>query len=230
MRRRGPKRLVSDIAARIPGEIALAAAEVGTSVPADFPVDLIPARAVKKRQLEFVAGRIAAREAMEELGRDATYPGRAPDRRPLWPKGLVGSITHTADYAVAAAARSSDVVAVGIDLEDQQQLVDEIGRHILSDAEREAWNLDKSAQNSSFVSLFSYKEAIFKCVYPRVDAYIDFLDVELSPGKNGPSARCINPRHPAAICVSQVTGVMLSMDGRIFSACWILETAPLMKQ
>src|SRR5690242_8343874 len=66
-------------------------------------------RAAPERQLEFRAGRHCARLAMGLLG--AAGPVlRAPDRSPVWPSGIVGSIAHTRTrnrgFCGAAVARA----------------------------------------------------------------------------------------------------------------------------
>ena len=45
----------------------------------------------------------------------------AEDRAPVWPDGVVGSITHAGNFAAAAVAWAADIAALGIDLE---QIID----------------------------------------------------------------------------------------------------------
>src|SRR3979409_1002599 len=52
--------------------------------------------ATQKRQREFLAGRWCAEEALQCLGAGSTHVAMAKDRAPIWPDGVVGSITHTA--------------------------------------------------------------------------------------------------------------------------------------
>src|SRR5689334_8284722 len=50
---------------------------------------------IAKRRIEFAGGRYCARIAMTELGfSPCAIPG-GPDGAPVWPLGLVGSITHS---------------------------------------------------------------------------------------------------------------------------------------
>src|SRR5260370_12550496 len=60
--------------------------------------------ATQKRQREFLAGRWCAEEALQCLGAGSTHVAMAEDRTPIWPDGVVGSITHTDDFAAAAVA------------------------------------------------------------------------------------------------------------------------------
>src|SRR3990167_6768713 len=52
-----------------------------------------PVRGVAKRQAEYLAGRLCAREALRRLTGIATTPACGEDRAPQWPLGVVGSIT-----------------------------------------------------------------------------------------------------------------------------------------
>ncbi len=71
---------------------------------------------VPRRRLEYLAGRLAARAALQSLGADDPVIGRH-DGAPVWPAGYCGSISHSAGLAVAVAARSRDWRSLGIDIE-----------------------------------------------------------------------------------------------------------------
>src|SRR5438876_615194 len=60
------------------------------------------------RRREFTAGRVCARDALQQLGGPRCAILRDPSRAPIWPEGFVGSISHAAGYCVAAAARTAD--------------------------------------------------------------------------------------------------------------------------
>ena len=71
---------------------------------------------VPKRRLEYLAGRLAARAALQSVGADDPIIG-SHDGAPVWPHGYCGSISHSAGLAVAVAARSRDWRSLGIDIE-----------------------------------------------------------------------------------------------------------------
>ena len=92
------------------------------ALPAEMELIALPTAldaAIPKRRMQFRAGRYCATKAMGALG--PSYAGRSAARAangaPLWPEGLVGSITHTDDFASAAVALSADAAALGIDTE-----------------------------------------------------------------------------------------------------------------
>ena len=72
---------------------------------------------VEKRLAEFTHGRYCARSAMKLLGSSPVPIGKGPYREPVWPGGIIGSISHTEGSAAAAVANSTEMVAVGLDME-----------------------------------------------------------------------------------------------------------------
>lgn len=83
-----------------------------------FSLPSLPLRASARRRQQFLAGRACAALALEQTG----HPGPfglpiGLDRRPVWPAGFTGSITHSQGLALAVTARSSEVLSLGLDLE-----------------------------------------------------------------------------------------------------------------
>lgn len=141
-------------------------------------------RAVPKRQVEYLAGRLAALKAIERLGLVATVPGIGTSREPLWQPGVLGSITHTTGMACAVAIDASSAHGVGIDVE---HVVDANGREaILGQAvtARELAVLQHPLSDLSVETLltiaFSAKESFFKGTFARVGRYFDFDAVQLT--------------------------------------------------
>ena len=82
---------------------------------------------IPARKREFAAGRNAARRALARLGfHDATLPRRPSSHDVLWPEGSGGSISHTRGLRAVACVRSSDLMSVGIDVEQAGPLGEEI--------------------------------------------------------------------------------------------------------
>lgn len=140
--------------------------------------------AVPKRRLQFRAGRYCAMKAMEALDPRLAglQPGRTAAGAPLWPDGIVGSITHTDDCASAAVAFATDALGIGIDTERwlSESQARAVGRLV-------AWPADLApARDAGMTRLealtlvFSAKEAVFKCLHPRVNHAFGFHDVRLS--------------------------------------------------
>jgi 4'-phosphopantetheinyl transferase EntD len=187
-----------------------------------LPPELILTNGVRRRQVEFAAGRLAAAAAIERLGCSPVYPGIGAARQPLWPCGIVGSITHSHELALAATARCDHLAGLGIDLEICQPLEDGTIDQLLTREELAQWEPHTNLDDKELViALFSFKESIFKCVFPLCNTFLDFLEVTLLPGADGPSAQCIDSGHPAADHVARTRGRFMQVDGVIVSGCWI---------
>jgi enterobactin synthetase component D len=141
-------------------------------------------RAVPRRRSEFVAGRRCAARALEPyLARDAGGTGiigRRPDRSPIWPAGLVGSITHTECYAAAAVSGSMRGVGLDSELLLRDEQAAEIAAAVGSDQEiRRAATEFSACDRLGLTVLFSAKESLFKCLFPVACVWFDFRQARL---------------------------------------------------
>lgn len=138
----------------------------------DWPGSL--SDAADSRRADFLAGRLAAREAVRLVNGVDARIGRADDGSPHWPEGVEGSISHYAGVACAVARAVSG--GIGIDvapLLDGDRLRAVI-RRCLTDAERAVQPSD------AVVSLaFAAKEALFKAAYFRAHRFIGFTEAEI---------------------------------------------------
>lgn len=135
--------------------------------------------AMRKRQAEFLGGRIAAREALAAQGLPGCILGTGEKREPLWPEGWTGSITHSHNVAMAVVfpSRLNLPNGVGLDIESifDLQLLHEIKHSIMDGGEVD---LLFSSKTLSFVEggtlLFSAKESLFKALFYQVGDWFDF--------------------------------------------------------
>src|SRR3977135_1933581 len=138
--------------------------------------------ATQKRQREFLAGRWCAEEALQCLGAGSTDVAMAKDRTPIWPVGVVGSITHTGDFAAAAVAWAADIAGLGIDSEPI--ICPASARDIAEICMVDEATLFKAAHGRSFCEfctlVFSAKEAVFKCLFPLTRKFLEFSDVRIT--------------------------------------------------
>ncbi|PAK93548.1 4'-phosphopantetheinyl transferase family protein [Brevibacterium casei] len=138
--------------------------------------------AVPRRQIEFVTTRECARRALQRLG---LPPGPIPvgtHREPVWPPGIVGSLTHGANLHAAAVALKRQYRAVGIDVEPNTSLPKGTLDLIASTAERLALaSLETSWPTVAWDRLlFSAKEAMFKAWFPLTGQWLDYQERVLS--------------------------------------------------
>lgn len=138
------------------------------------------AKAIAKRAGEFAAGRLCARLALERIGVRDFPLLMEEDRRPRWPDGVVGSITHTHGYYAAVVTRRETLRAIGVDAE----VVGRVGRHLwpkICTGRESAWlEAQPEGEQARLGALvFSAKEAFYKCQYELTRAWVGFHDVEL---------------------------------------------------
>ncbi|SDG75736.1 enterobactin synthetase component D [Pseudomonas benzenivorans] len=149
----------------------------------DFARCAIPAvTGVAKRQAEFLAGRLCAREALRRVTGRAAVPAIGADRAPQWPAGVVGSITHGSGWAGALVAQDSHWRGLGLDVEQPlpPARAERLAGEILTAAELRALQGLSPEQRAWRVSLtFSLKESLFKALYPLVLRRFYFHDAEL---------------------------------------------------
>lgn len=190
--------LQAALRSRLDPRISVHAAALDAAVPPLFPEEApYEAPAVERRKQELRVGRHLARAALADVG---ARPGpllRREDRSVIWPDGYMGSISHTKDVVVAAAARSSEVACLGLDVERTQvspRLVDRIMR----DEERAALPaLSKDALCQRATRVFSAKEAFYKAQYPHTETYLGFHDVLLELEPDGSAVcRVVRPDSP----------------------------------
>lgn len=134
------------------------------------------ATSVEKRRREFTGGRTCARRALAELGFPEAPILSGAKREPLWPRGVVGSITHCQGYRAAAVARDTEWAALGIDAEPHAPLPDGVLEAVSLPEER-TW-LDQLSDGHTHWDrlLFSAKESVYKAWFPLTNSWLGFED------------------------------------------------------
>lgn len=168
-------------------------------------------KSVTKRSHEFSAGRDAARRAMAAFGHRPEPVPHRPDRAPIWPKGITGSISHSATACLAVVG---DVRALGVDIEEAAPLDPTLFPMICTPTERE-WLADQPKIMSKLI--FSAKECAYKAQYTLSRTLFDFQTLELQIGDGEFSARFL--RDVAPFCAGAcLTGVFALDDAHIVTA------------
>jgi enterobactin synthetase component D len=176
-----------------PDVFPLSVSIYSVTIPADAvanpggPEVALPAglqHATAKRRIQFLAGRYCARRAMKGLAA-GTLAEAAPqdaDGCPIWPPGLVGSISHTDRFATAAVASSSGARGLGVDVEPVMSgdAAAEVARLVASEDEtrrvRQAADLTAA---EALTLVFSAKESLYKALFPPTRQRFDYLDCEI---------------------------------------------------
>lgn len=155
------------------------------ATPRDVVVPAEPAltRAAPRRVAALLAGRYCAARALRAAGyADARVPvGEAG--APAWPAGAVGSISHTAAYAVAVVGSSVNWRGIGVDCERvlDETGADDVVRTTLPEADAvDVAGHDRLAWTEFVTVAFSAKESLYKCLRPLIGEFFDFTDARLT--------------------------------------------------
>ena len=161
------------------------------SLVADAVCNLYPGEmasmqnAVQKRRQEFGAGRGCARTALARLGFADVAIEKQKDGSPLWPEGAVGSISHSSLWSGAAVARKDQIRGIGLDIETVDRVGQRLERMILT-LDEAAWmtRQPRGLWRQWRATIFSAKEAIYKCLHPLYAERIGFMDAIVTPSQD----------------------------------------------
>jgi enterobactin synthetase component D len=164
-----------------PPGVALRACRVdavaGPSINVALPPSLHDASG--NRRAEFLAGRHCAARALAAHGAASGHVGIGTHGAPAFPAGLVGSIAHTARWAVAAVADASRYSALGVDCEGAiaPAMRDEIAALVADACERRLAEAVLPDADLALALLFSSKESAYKALSANLCGTIpEFLD------------------------------------------------------
>jgi 4'-phosphopantetheinyl transferase EntD len=118
---------------------------------------------------------MVARALLSHGGWPAAPIPRSPTGAPAWPAGVTGSLAHDDEVAVAAVASCRDVAGLGVDVEPDLPLPDDLVERVATLLERRRYGADVLASRRLFVA----KEAVFKATHPLDGVFLDFHDVEV---------------------------------------------------
>lgn len=163
------------------------------------------------RRQEFAAGRRVAHAAMRQIG-IPTGEILALDRKPVWPDGVVGSISHSRTIATAAVSLRERHKGLGVDVIPVTAVSEKTATRVLS--ERELRWVHEIGPGEWRTAMFSAKEAIYKAVNPLVGEFLAFNDVEVAVDETELSfeARTNDPR-PSSAAVHSGRGYIHRVSG-----------------
>jgi 4'-phosphopantetheinyl transferase EntD len=122
------------------------------------------------------AARIVARDLLNRFGHHHPAIVKSGSGAPIWPNGVVGSLAHDAQIAVAAVAERRNYASLGVDVEPAEPLDPDLLALVATPTEMPHVHLD--AYRSRL--LFAVKEAVYKAVYPLDRIFLDHHDVEVN--------------------------------------------------
>lgn len=188
-------------------------------------------QAVEKRRREFTTARACVREAFAQLGLPPSAVTNGPRGEPLWPTGIVGSITHCEGYRACALARSNDMVTIGIDAEPNAALPEGLLSDIAGSQEL-GW-LEDRGRGTPGVHwdrlLFSAKESVYKAWFPLTGRWLGFEDavVAFDDASTSFTARLLVPGPLlAGRPLTELNGRWLVREGLVLTAIALPATPP----
>jgi 4'-phosphopantetheinyl transferase EntD len=177
--RRCPQKFLQTL---LPADVAVIGVTGDARYPDRLPVasQLVAKSSDHRRRNDHAAGRHCAGTALRRLGRQGEWLGSHRDGRPKWPPGVTGSITHTEGFAAAAVGEQQKFRAIGIDAEKIGGVTKDLWHRIFSTPETQ-WleGLHGAEQAKAATSMFSAKEAFYKCQYELTGQWLEFRDIVL---------------------------------------------------
>jgi 4'-phosphopantetheinyl transferase EntD len=172
------------------------------------------------RRRTWIAGRAALRRGLDHLG-VSSGPILGDERgAPVLPDGVVGSVSHKNEVAVALVARSQGGARVGVDVEVERPFVVDIAKRVLTKDEISCLaGLDARSRDMHVRMSFCAKEAIYKAIDPFVKRYVGFKEVALrgldldAPVWSVGVELDLEPAAPIALNVEATCSRMSGADG-----------------
>jgi enterobactin synthetase component D len=190
--------------ARLAGHLGL----VGFAVPVDGA-----GRAAEQR-----AGRTAAATALQAAGSKVLHVAADDAGRPCWPPGFVGSIAHTAAWAVAVTGRLAPALTVGVDIEAADALAT-TDAHVVLRADEQMAAARAARPDDMATLLWSAKEATYKAWSARWRGAIepvDPLDIAITVTGERIEARA-HGALAAVVGPATLTGGWSAADGHVLT-------------
>jgi len=188
-------------------------------LPAEFA---IVEGAVDKRRTDFSTGRYCARQALKLFVNSEPEILQGKSREPLWPDGIVGSISHSNKLVGAVVALQKDVTAIGLDIETIGGVKPDMWNMIFHDEEQELIYSKQGETDIWATLLFSLKETFYKMQYPVTGLFLDFLDISILEIED---RLCFKVKNSSVnlqpVGLSDVRIYWTLVDDQLLSVCYI---------
>jgi 4'-phosphopantetheinyl transferase EntD len=175
----------------MPGCIGADVEDAGQDIPIRSLEAAFVENAAPKRQRDFALGRFCAHKALAKMGRDEPAISIGDNGAPIWPTGIVGSITHTNGYAAALVAWQDAYQAIGIDAERIGGVTEALMPRLFGPVEQE-WLMAQDAEEraAALTIFFSAKEAFYKAFSGQPAGRLSFKDIHIEM-----QGDCFTARH-----------------------------------
>ncbi|EXU75156.1 4'-phosphopantetheinyl transferase family protein [Erwinia mallotivora] len=139
-------------------------------------------QAVRKRRAEYLASRVCVRHALTLMGVNDFILENDADRSPVWPAGIVGSLSHTDSSVRLLVAPSASGKLLGIDCEHviEEYTAKKMQDMIVSAQELKVLQQSRWPYGLALTLAFSLKESLYKALYPQIRQFMDFNAAEIT--------------------------------------------------
>ena len=164
-----------------------------------FPDKL--SRAVDKRRADYLAGRALLIRAFEALGLPPQPVETGPDRAPIWPAAVTGSLSHSRTTCACILSTQTHL-RIGIDVErSMSSKSDEAVRKVALTPLERAMVAKHPEVNDLPAQIFCAKETLFKALYSVVQEVFGFDCAETIalPDANHIQLRLTKTLHPTLL-------------------------------
>ncbi|WP_221274620.1 4'-phosphopantetheinyl transferase family protein [Thaumasiovibrio subtropicus] len=142
-------------------------------------------QAVAKRNSEYLAGRLVARQAMASGSHCEMHQmpqiTTGQHREPRWPQHLLGAITHSDNIALAVVAAKARFRFIGIDYEEIlcEKTATSIASQIVDEEEKAILTASSIPFEHALTLAFSAKESVYKAIFGEVQQVLSFQDAKI---------------------------------------------------
>ena len=100
---------------------------------------------------------------------------------PAWPTGWIGSISHKNGHVAVALSKEQALIGIGIDVEACGKVHGRLENRIMGPEESKLIDMYENifSREDLLALVFSFKESIFKCVFPLGLKMFYFHDAKL---------------------------------------------------
>lgn len=139
------------------------------------------------REKEHSLGRYCAQQATNAIGIHCSKISSDSQGLPIWPEGVVGSISHSKGLCLSAVAKSEDFQTIGIDIEQFNRMKERSIERIVHPEEKAEIGNDLTKATL----LFSIKEAFYKAQFPIYKSHLNFKDLAFRYDFSGQKAQLV---------------------------------------
>ena len=146
----------------------------------NFPIDHLMQLSEPRSQAEFIASRLCAHQLLFDFAVHHDFLESDANNAPIWPKGIVGGISHCYPYVVAMIGKAKDYQAIGVDLSSKisAELCANVSQSILTDDER--LRFPDFLNEQRLRTIFSLKKCFQKAFCELALCHIYFEDIQVT--------------------------------------------------